>query len=765
MKFILIDSSAARRLASERVLQSTEFSQGADFAELLKGGSPFPKGLPGVKVARNGDGLYLLAGQAAEPSLVFDLVATELFVGFSGPDVLTIFQKTLRLAIRLWDNLRLSAAEHPVPDSNKVALFPFPISTQDGFRLTLERNPDAERIALRGPSNNLLVFRAGEDEGGGPREQPVVARFRAAVDGLGQARSTCAGMAVRSTECEANGPLAVVQLIDRPIFPRQTAGLEHWLPILTTTQRAFVQHPLVGGERLEGPAGTGKTLSLVLRCIHCLKSAEETGTEHHSIFFTHGDATEVAVRQLIRDNDPVGFLDRERQGAAVSLSVTTLQKWCAEKLASGISPSEYLDQDAMEAKELRLLYVAECVDHAMAEDFQTHRAFLSDRFASFLATEDRWVVTEMVQHEIAVMIKGRAQEDQDTYLRLPSVRYNLPLEVPADKAFVFTIYKRYHEQLKAIAQFDTDDIVLSAIGQLHTPIWRRRRLREGYDSIFIDETHLFNINELSVFHFLTRDPAEHKIVFSVDRSQAVGDRDLSSAILEETILSREGETPPQARGTRMNSVFRCSPQITELALSITASGATLFTNFDNPLDGASSLFTEEEERKARMPTLSLFLGEDAMVSEAFSRAEQMTRDLDCSRSAVAIIAFAPTVLDLLEKHAAKAKKPVELLKTRGDIDVIRKAYQGGRFVMGLADYCGGLEFQGVVLVGVDDGRVPPAAVATTSESRHFLSFAYHNKLYVAVTRARFLLEVLGEKGRGVSPILTPALSRGLLIEQ
>ena len=156
------------------------------------------------------------------------------------------------------------------------------------------------------------------------------------------------------------------------------------------------------------------------------------------------------------------------------------------------------------SKNAQLLYVSEAVHEVLARDLETHRRFLSNDFGGFLAQEDEWTISEMVQHEISVLIKGRADEDLDKYRRLPLLSYGLPIRNEADRGFVFVIFLAYQEKLRASAQFDTDDIVLTAIGQLNTPIWRRRRLREGYDSIFIDETHLFNMNVLSVFHYLSR---------------------------------------------------------------------------------------------------------------------------------------------------------------------------------------------------------------------------------------------------------------------
>jgi superfamily I DNA and RNA helicase len=44
-------------------------------------------------------------------------------------------------------------------------------------------------------------------------------------------------------------------------------GYEHWLGLLTEKQKAFVTADLAAPHRIEGPAGTGKTLCLVLKAI------------------------------------------------------------------------------------------------------------------------------------------------------------------------------------------------------------------------------------------------------------------------------------------------------------------------------------------------------------------------------------------------------------------------------------------------------------------------------------------------------------------
>jgi ATP-dependent exoDNAse (exonuclease V) beta subunit len=68
-----------------------------------------------------------------------------------------------------------------------------------------------------------------------------------------------------------------------------------------------------------------------------------------------------------------------------------------------------------------------------------------------------------------------------------------------------------------------------------------------------------------------------------------------------------------------------------------------------------------------------------------------------------------------------------------------------------------------VLVGVDELHVPPAATAATVESRHFVQYAAHNLLYVAFTRARFRVDIIGDRMSAPSKLLKTAID-GKLIE-
>jgi DNA helicase IV len=177
---------------------------------------------------------------------------------------------------------------------------------------------------------------------------------------------------------------------------------------------------------------------------------------------------------------------------------------------------------------------------------------------------------------------------------------------------------------------------------------------------------------------------------------------------------------------------------------------------------AHSNMTFEEEKRAKRPHYVDYSTDAAMVDAALSVAEEMRVSMGATKGDVAIVVFDESLFHDLEKRSIEENRPVEILKHRGDPEVVRRARSAGRFVLSLPDYVGGLEFDGVVLVGVDDGRVPPSPHSQHSQSKAYLTFAAHNKLYVAVTRARYQVAILGVQARGPSVILKSALDAGAL---
>lgn len=765
LRHVTIESGAIDEMVGDRFLQSAEFEAGRSLALMITNQIASTQISPKLRINSLADGLFISSPAPGSSSkyLVIDVQQSRLFEGMSEHDIVFVLQKLLRFAKKAWQGLSFNFAEKFISNSSKGILFPFRGFKPAPFKVVLERDPMPERLAKRGDKGNFfLVYKAGYEGGDASKEVAELTNFRKAYEALPEARSLA-----NAEQVIAETPqIEQLQVIELPQTATFRTGsffrkFEDWLPLLTTEQRRFVEADLVGPFRIEGAAGTGKTLSLILKALFALRKAKVAGKEFHCVFVTHSDATRRTVEEVIHVIDDQGFLTLDRVLSLQTLRVSTLSELCAEQLRQSISETEFIDRDAMESKGLQLLYISEAFADAMSSDFSAHERFLSAEFADFLKSEDSWKVAEMLQHEISVMIKGRASEDLDKYKKAAPLRYGLPITNQADKGFVFAVFRLYQSKLGRVGQFDTDDVVLTTIGQMDTPIWRRRRLREGFDAIVIDETHLFNINELHLFHHFSKHEGPYPIVYSVDRSQAVGDRGWTTDDIAESL-----EVSPESEDrARVQTIFRSSLDIINLAFSIVSSGATLFTNFDNPMIATGSAFTEAEERLTATPRYIHVPNEELLVEATFARADQVQRELDCRRSDILIVTLDEQLLAALQGFAEEVRKPHLLLKRRGDAQAIETARQAAQLILAHADYVGGLEFLAVILVGVDGGRVPPTANGENDSSKNYLAYAAHNRLYVAVTRARYRVEILGEKARGPSKILLPAISSGLLIEE
>lgn len=169
------------------------------------------------------------------------------------------------------------------------------------------------------------------------------------------------------------------------------------------------------------------------------------------------------------------------------------------------------------------------------------------------------------------------------------------------------------------------------------------------------------------------------------------------------------------------------------------------------LEAAASGFTEAEERLCSDPIYYNLTNEQALIHGAFDRAEALQRDLGCRRSDILIVSLNNQIVLDLAAFANERNKPLLLLTKRGDATAVDAARESAQWVLGHADFVGGLEFQAVIIVGVDGGRVSPSTGNENVSSKSFLSYVSHNRLYVAISRARYRVELL-RKGAGAKSV-------------
>ena len=747
LEYVGITEEAAKQIVTNRELQSVDFEQSHKLTGMFIGKwSGGVSELPGIDIVGCKNGCIMIGRgesySSEKNTLTIDLKSFDLS-RVSESMALTAIQKLLRFAIKYWNNLNLNNNEYLPVGSSKAIIFPFPITNGTSYRITVDREPSSRRISKRFGGKHLLAYKFGTSEGNGLREDYSETEFNKAIDNLFAHENY--GRRDSHTEVERQLSFLQTDLAGDPLDSSSVLGQENPLEKLSSRQLQFVNRDYSEPARIEGPAGSGKTICMVLKCLEGIKFAQNSGKNIRFLFICPSQSMVQNVSYFVDVLSNSTVL----QDQSVPLEIKTLQDVCRALLKDDVHDSELLDPDSSEAKNLQLLHLVTVIEN-VKEDLLGHREFINERLYQLFCKDDPFHVAELVRHEISVVIKGRCDEEFEIYKSVNRPAYGLPIESESDRRFVFNLFKRYSSILNTLSQFDVDDVAISALSKLESPIWRRRRAREGYDAIFIDEVHLFNMNELSLIHYLTKDSSRTPISYAIDLSQALGDVAWNDTEFHDSIGMEDGETR-----TTLRAVFRCSPSITDLAFSITSHGANLFTNFDNPITEASYVY--DPVRQDILPRYYLVNNSTNLLEAAFRAAENIRELGSLKRHQIALVFFERTLFDDAIRYVIDNNKSATALIERGDIETVRDAQRTGRYIIGHADYVGGLEFEAVVLVGVDDGRVPNAANITSSASRTFQNYISHNRLYVAVTRARQYVWILGENMRGTSSVLEAAI--------
>lgn len=753
MTYIFITYEAVVLFASDRFLQSYENDASDKLCNILRLTSD-DWSHSRILLHKCKKGLVFFTKDSSYTrGILFDLTT---FKGFSNQQdnrtIINIFQKTIKYGIRYFEKLPLASCDRELPDKGVTVIYPNPfVANHDVLKIVLDRN--TSRLQKK-DFDYLTVFDYATTE----RNKVSFTSLNKAYDEIRSLNFSNLAASYTPQKTHVRG-FNSVELKHKELTIDMHVGFETWIEhYLTDVQRNFVCSNIDGPERLEGAAGTGKTLCLILRCIYLLKQHVSEDTEFHVIFFTHSLSTKERIISVFKSNWELYDLceeNHENNKAKQSIKVTTLQEWSAEHLGTNsIAESEYLDKDAANSKLLQIYYIEEAYRKIKEELWDGTFEFLcSERFKNFIQYNSEENILDLLRQEIAVLIKGRASGDFDKYKQIVRPKYSLPLIEEADFKFVFLVFNKYQEALEKVGQYDSDDITLSALGQVRTPIWNRRRIRDGYDVCVIDETHLFNINELSVFHFVNKplDIANkssiNKIIFAIDKSQATGDWGVDDISINNAL--KYGE---EVQNKQFNTVFRSSPDIVNLAYNILSSGVAMFTTFENPLSYSSFDFVKEEEEKAIPPSYSLELNDKMAIEKGIAWAENYCSEKRVSKNNVLIIGTTDELVKQIEEYMSLLHKPFESLQSRSDERAMKKAQEGNKFIVSQIDYVGGLEFDAVIIIGVDDGRVPPSKNAN-SDAYHVISYAWHSKMYVAVTRAKYTVRMFGDISRGPSTLL------------
>src|SRR5581483_2995401 len=234
------------------------------------------------------------------------------------------------------------------------------------------------------------------------------------------------------------------------------------------------------------------------------------------LYIVHNAAMAQTVKERFTALGAAKYLN----GSEQVLHVMTLADYSREQLE--IPVNSLIDTDAYESKKFQLEQVIEAQEHVFLD---REKDVQQSELLNQVANDHRLMplFAKLVMSEISTAIKGHGlSQDERRYINSERRLSRLHgMMSTVERSIVFNVFRVYNEQVFEILEvLDSDDLAMSLLGRLRTPIWELKRKTRGYDYVFVDETQLFNENERRLFPLLTRGTTAYvPIVLALDEAQ------------------------------------------------------------------------------------------------------------------------------------------------------------------------------------------------------------------------------------------------------
>jgi hypothetical protein len=522
---------------------------------------------------------------------------------------------------------------------------------------------------------------------------------------------------------------------------------EKWISSgsLNESQRRVLESDVLLGHpvRVIGPAGSGKTLLMQLLAMRHLRAAQQEGLSAKVLYVVHNAPMAIMVSDRFRVLGGEEYLTSPEQ----NLRITTLSDYGRQ--VTGLAEEMVIDKDAHATKLFQLDQVRQSLRDALAGN--SDKVDASPLLRQVRDNDDLFAVfSVLVVSEISNAIKGRGLfDDEKRYVNSESSLSRLHgVLSTAERSVVYEAFRRYHTAIfEEYEMLDSDDVAISLVGRLRTPLWELKRKRDGFDFIFVDEAQLFNENERRVFAYLSNAKTAHvPVALALDEAQDVFA--FSSAGLATLgITDVENESLP--------SNHRSTPEIVDLAFHVIQQTTDLFSAEFPDFEKIEQGMVPSNHALATPPTI-VRCGDD---QPSFGRfvVKQVQKMRAGNVRQIAVVCHAETYWhDLMEQFTA-SQLPLHVIEQRGE----KIAPDQPLVVLSRPQFIGGQEFDAVLSVGLEQGVTPPRIVDNVTLAAA-VEQQILREMYLVITRARYRYAVMLNKSALPNSIIEDAQSRGLI---
>ncbi|QBJ14615.1 hypothetical protein EYD00_13925 [Agrobacterium sp. 33MFTa1.1] len=664
-----------------------------------------------------------------------------LFDGVEPTERRAVFDRCARIALRSFDkSIALNPKWMPFRQDNRVSVFAYGVGATE--RILAEVNYDE--------SGDTYVF--GLSAGGEVRD---LSSLTPDSDVYINARLEFSSILRTPSKQQQDYDESIdLELMDRGLLAKGIS-FEDWMLHLAPRQREFVERELTGPLRLRGAAGTGKTLAMVMKAVKIKNEANKAGEAKRILFLTHSWSMAEQIDGLISQ------LDHAEAGAA-TLEVFPLLEVARKRNYSEIG-REPLGVDSEEGKRKSLAEIGEVLAAFMASDWIAFRGDCSEEFVNAIEAPAgsrrlfyfEWdLLVEFGCVLAAQGILGR-QSELEKYIRIRRMQYMMPLANNVEKEVVFRLWGSFLAQLKLKGMISSDQIVCDVLADLQTFYWEAARSDQGYDIVFVDETHLFNAQERLTFHHLLSDGDKAPlVVMALDPKQSP--REMFVTSVQQGPGSRpdvyDSARLPKSDRIDLIDVYRYTPEIDGLIKRVlnAVPGLELGEDWNVPM-ATSGLAS------GPMPTVRVLPNKLAAYREAIACSKRFSPDARRRGGRVAILCLDQERFSEYAR-AAEAQETKDIFTLKSRDDVARLKFMQKKTVLSTPEYVAGLQFDTVIILDANKNLVPDGGYSG-HQQRRFLS-----ELYLGMSRAEHqLVFISSQDGDGLPEVLDRATKDGLLV--
>jgi hypothetical protein len=550
----------------------------------------------------------------------------------------------------------------------------------------------------------------------------------------------------------------VLEIEDQDSTTNAVHGLPaaDWLNLkFTARQREFVNYDSSRSARIVGPAGTGKTLAMAVKCVLQIQKPDAAGLRIG--FLSHSNATARFIKDLLLsldrtllespDNDSVILAD-----SGAELQVATLFGLASNALKFDLQGLSPVSEDAFEGREVQLEAIRAVVQEFRTGDWAIYRDRCSRPVREYVDMEVGSPQAKFFEYELmnefACVLDAEGASTttahRDKYLQRERRAWMMPLDEAADRQIVWNVYVRFRRFLAEMNAIGVDQLIADYVRYLDSFAWNAKRASQGYDRLYVDELHLFNRQERDAITLLGRNvEREPTMVVAYDNKQSPRDTfvGVSAGQADQFNLWRH-ESVTSAKKFEVSEVFRYSPEIVAFL-------ASLDSQF--PLLGLGEEWTNSEavsrQPSGDKPSITVVADVPCQYKLAFQRAADRVRKLRSGKR-VAMLCCNP---ERFQIYCDTGEFRDRIFPVKSREDAARIQYAGKRFIVSMPEYVAGLQFDTVFMVDVNDDEVLDAP-GNAGAKRRFLS-----NVYLGASRAERRLELFALRDSGgMSRFLRPS---------